>query len=183
LVGLRELHRLAIEDSALAAMAARLGADVAFGLLGGLARGRRYGDELEPLPLPSDMRQREVVLVAPGFPCPTPEVYRAWDAEPSQLARGSSDRWLNASPEGRLAEIKNDLQAPAERLFPELASLGKALVECGLEGVCLSGSGSTLFGFVPREGSAEEVEKKLQARVGARSAVIRTKLRERGRHG
>jgi 4-diphosphocytidyl-2C-methyl-D-erythritol kinase len=36
------------------------------------------------------------------------------------------------------------------------------LTEAGLEGVCLSGSGSTLFGFLPQEGCAEQVEKSLQ---------------------
>jgi 4-diphosphocytidyl-2-C-methyl-D-erythritol kinase len=179
LVGLRELHGLVLDDAELHALAARLGADVAFGLVGGLARGRRYGDDLQPLPLPGDLHARTVLLLAPGFPCPTPEVYRAWDAAPSEVARGSTGRWLDSGPEGRLGEVKNDLQAPAERLFPRLVELREAMSEAGLEGVCLSGSGSTLFRFVPREGSIETVEKKLQG-LGK---VIVTKLRERGRRG
>lgn len=177
LLGLRELHQLTLSQEELHPLAARLGADVAFGLVGGLARGRRYGDELEPMDFPSDLRDREVVLLAPGFACPTPEVYRAWDAQPCDVARGSTERWLKSSPQARLAEVKNDLQAPAERLFPRLAQLREAMGKTGLEGVCLSGSGSTLFGFAPREGSAQGVEKNL-AGLGR---VIRTKLRERGR--
>jgi homoserine kinase len=56
--------------------------------------------------------------------------------------------------------------------------------EAGLEGVCLSGSGSTLFGFVPAEVSREAVEKKLQEHVQAGGPrVIVTRLRERGRRG
>ena len=162
LLGLRNLHGLDIDHVSLHSLAAKLGADVAFGLVGGLARGTRYGDELQPLPLPNDLQNRQLVLLAPGFPCPTPEVYRAWDGNPEKPAQGATGRFLAASPPDRLRHVVNDLQPAAERLFPQLVSLRQKMREAGLEAACLSGSGSTLFGFIPEDRSLGEIEGKLQ---------------------
>jgi 4-diphosphocytidyl-2-C-methyl-D-erythritol kinase len=178
LLGLTQLHELSITRRELQGLAAGLGADVAFGLVGGFARGRGYGEQLEPLPLPPDLKGCQLVLLAPEFACPTPAVYRSWDREPGSAARGSSDRFLNASTLAlRWKQIANDLQPAAERLFPRLAELRQSMKDSGLEGVSLSGSGSTLFGFVPQEGSAEEIQKRLQG-LGT---VVLTGLREDGR--
>lgn len=177
--GLPRLHGLDVPAQDLHGLAARLGADVAFGLLGGFARGRRYGDELEALPLPADLKERSLLLLAPGFPCPTPEVYQQWDRAPERPARGATDLFLSAQGQERLAYVRNDLQPAAERLFPQLTGLREKMVEAGLQGVCLSGSGSTLFGFLPREGSADQVEKSLQGWGKTKW----TRLREEGRDG
>lgn len=179
LVGLRALHGLEIEDGALHSIAAGLGADVAFGLRGGFARGRRYGDELTQLELPEELQVRELILLAPGFACPTPEVYRAWDAQPSGSAAGATERFLAASGPACLGEIQNDLEPAACRLYPRLVQLRARMIEAGLEAVTLSGSGSTLFGFVPLEGSAVPYENTL-ADLGR---VIRTTLRKGERVG
>ena len=53
--------------------AARLGADVAFCLVGGRARVRGIGEEVEPLPFV----ERTYTLVTPPIHCSTPAVYRA----------------------------------------------------------------------------------------------------------
>lgn len=173
LVGLPVLHGVAVPAEQLQAIAARLGADVAFGLRGGFARGRRYGDLLEPLPLPADLRERTLVLLAPGFPCPTPAVYRAWDSQPSRVARGASDRFLEADAGARLGCISNDLQAPAEALYPDLVRVRTAMVQAGLQAVTVSGSGSTLFGFWAGDDSLHELEHVLSPW----GKVIVTKLR------
>ena len=179
LLGLRELHELKIEDSELHGLASKLGADVAFGLRGGFARGRGYGDRLEELSLPSDLSRRTLILLAPGFACPTPSVYRAWDEYPQRVADGATQRFLNAEPRDRLSHIANDLEPAASRLFPVLSGLKREMRGLGLEGVCLSGSGSTLFGFASGEGSVRSVEKEL-AKFGQ---VTVTHLKERGRCG
>ncbi len=173
LVGLPRLHGVEVSSEQLQAMAARLGADVAFGLRGGFARGTRYGDVLEQLALPSELGQATLVLLAPGFPCPTPIVYGAWDQTPSRVAQGASERFLGAPSGSRLAEIRNDLQAPAESLFPLLTELRAEMEGCGLQAVTLSGSGSTLFGFWTGEGSLEGIVE----RLSGRGKVMVTRLR------
>lgn len=179
LVGLRSLHELENSDQELHAVASRLGADVAFGLRGGFARGQRYGDQLTPLEFPTDLEERLLLLLAPGFPCPTPEVYKSWDAEPSQSALGATDRFLSAVGRDRMQQIANDLEPAAVRLYPELADLKSRMQETGLEGVALSGSGSTLFGFLPTGESPEAVEKALN---GA-GRLVWTRLRKDERGG
>ena len=60
----------------LAHLAAELGADVPFALLGGTAVGLGLGDELSPALVKA---QTDWVLVTADFGLPTPEVYRALD--------------------------------------------------------------------------------------------------------
>ncbi len=179
LVGLRSLHELEISDQELHSVASRLGADVAFGLRGGFARGQRYGDLLTPLEFPADLEGRSLLLLAPGFPCPTPDVYKSWDAEPSQAARGATDRFLGAVGPERVEQIANDLEPAAFRLYGDLADLKRQMQQAGLEGVALSGSGSTLFGFLPIGESPEPVEKALS---GA-GRLVWTRLRKEKRGG
>ncbi len=56
-------------------VAAALGADVPFCLVGGRARVRGVGEVLEPLPL----EDRTFTLVVPPLQVSTVAVYRAWD--------------------------------------------------------------------------------------------------------
>jgi 4-diphosphocytidyl-2-C-methyl-D-erythritol kinase len=60
----------------LAHLAAELGADVPFALLGGTAVGLGLGDDLSPALVKA---QTDWVLVAADFGLPTPEVYRTLD--------------------------------------------------------------------------------------------------------
>lgn len=57
------------------AAAAALGADVPFCVVGGRARVRGIGEQVDPLPFVA----AELTLVIPPLTCSTVEVYRAWD--------------------------------------------------------------------------------------------------------
>lgn len=179
LVGLNRLYELGLAQEDLLNIARPLGADVSFGLVGGMARGTRYGDMLNPLPFPEELRGLEVVLVLPGFPCPTPRVYGLWDQQPSRVARGASERFLGAQGLSERFEcITNDLEEPAFRLHPKLRVYKNLMTECGLQGVCLSGSGSTLFGFLPQGGDLETLR---QAFAMHDVDVVSTTLKEERR--
>lgn len=178
LIGLNKLHGLALEQEQLEKAARSLGADVAFGLVGGLARGLGYGDRLERLAPLADLLERELLLLAPDFSCSTPEVYRLWDQHPSHQAQGSTARFLTAEVKDRLKHLKNDLQPPAQRLYPQLAKLADKMCAAGLEGVSLSGSGSTLFGFLPLEMES----RKLKESLAGLGRLFFTRLRKEGRN-
>lgn len=180
LFGLNALHNLNLSRAQLQTIACSLGADVAFGLVGGLARGRRYGDELESLSSVQSLAERELLLVMPPFGCPTPQVYEMWDREPSHVARGASERFLLArGTEQRFRAIANDLESAAFRLHPLLAKVKQKMMEIGLDGVCLSGSGSTLFGFLPTGQTSASVGQGL-SEFGVR--VKSTRLKESTRY-
>lgn len=115
-------------------LAATIGADVPFCVVGGRARVRGIGEDVEPL----SFVEGQLTLLTPPFGCSTIEVYRRWD----ELG----------GPRG--AEGGNDLEGAALAAYPELARFRDALGEAtGLE-PRLAGSGSTWFveGAFPGEG-------------------------------
>lgn len=104
--------------------AARLGADVPFCLVGGRARVGGVGEVVEPLPFLA----QHYTLVTPPVPCPTPAVYRAWDAMGGPTGDGG-----------------NDLEAAAIAVAPALARWRDDLAHSTGERPTLAGSGSTWF--------------------------------------
>ncbi len=114
-------------------LAARLGADVAFCVLGGRARVRGVGELVEPLPTLGRSFTLGLVPVA----CSTPAVYRAWDELGGPQGPGS-----------------NDLETAALAVEPGLARWRDRLGEATGETPALAGSGSTWFvpGAHPGEG-------------------------------
>ncbi|MAT05957.1 MAG: 4-(cytidine 5'-diphospho)-2-C-methyl-D-erythritol kinase [Acidimicrobiaceae bacterium] len=106
------------------AAAARLGADVAFSLVGGRARVRGVGELVEPLP----HLDRTVTLVIPPLRIPTPAAYRAWDELGGPVAPGP-----------------NDLEPAAVRVEPSLARWRDRIGDATGRTPVLAGSGATWF--------------------------------------
>lgn len=143
LYGVNQSHQLGFSLEQLEKLAAPLGADVAFGVRGGLTRGTGRGDQLQLLsPLP----ERSLVLIFPPFFCPTGAVYRAWDAARWRPAAGkvaASLPYIESGRWGPLPEmLGNDLEPAAEQVQPVLAEIRQALQPLGP--VLLCGSGSTM---------------------------------------
>jgi 4-diphosphocytidyl-2-C-methyl-D-erythritol kinase len=105
-------------------LAASIGADVAFCLVGGRARVTGTGELVEPLPFEA----RTFTLLTPPVHCSTPAVYRAWD----ELG-------------GPTADGPNDLEPAALRVVPELARWRDRLGDATGQTPILAGSGSTWF--------------------------------------
>src|SRR5699024_11033607 len=106
------------------AVAAGVGADVAFCVRGGRARVRGVGEQLEP----ADPAGRAFALLTPPLHCSTPVVYRTWD----ELG-------------GPRGDHGNDLEPAALAAYPELALHRDALAEHTGSRPRLAGSGSTWF--------------------------------------
>ena len=130
-------------------IAASLGADVPACLLSRTARGTGRGDEIEPVEI-AGLGGTPVLLVNPGVPLATAAVFRAWDG-------------VDRGPLGDWREGRNDLQAAAAGLVPEIADVVEAL--SGARIARMSGSGATCFGLY-----ASEVERDADA---ARIAAAR----------
>jgi 4-diphosphocytidyl-2-C-methyl-D-erythritol kinase len=105
-------------------LAATLGADVPFCVVGGRARVRGIGEVVEPLPY----QQRRFTLLTPPLFVSTPAVYRAWD----ELG-------------GPAADGPNDLEAAALMVEPRLAHWRDRLGDTTGATPVLAGSGSTWF--------------------------------------
>ena len=141
----RDLLAPDLDDQALAAVAAQVGADGPMCLHARAAWAEGRGERLSFAP---QLPALPALLVNPGVPSPTGAVYRAYDAGPAAGAgRPPPPRaWTIPAVIGWLAEQRNDLQAPAVRLQP---AIGEALDEVArLDGARLtrmSGSGATVF--------------------------------------
>ncbi|MFC3174212.1 4-(cytidine 5'-diphospho)-2-C-methyl-D-erythritol kinase [Novosphingobium bradum] len=119
-----------------ASRAARLGADVPACVRSETCLGRGTGTELEPGP--TDLAGTPVLLVNPRVPLATGPVFKAWDG----IDRGPL-------PMGTAREIalagRNDLEAPAIALCPEIAEVLAALRATPAWLARMSGSGATCF--------------------------------------
>ena len=107
-----------------AAAAARLGADVPFCLVGGRARVRGIGENVEPLP----HVDRTFTVVTPPVVVSTPAVYRAWDDLGGPTGKGG-----------------NDLEPAALVVVPELARWRDRIRDVAGVAPSLAGSGASWF--------------------------------------
>ena len=136
----------------LAAIAARLGADVPYFLLGGTALGLSRGEELYPL---EDLPARFVVLALPAFGVATADAYRWFDEGgpwPFGAPRGVGK--AIAAWGGCPLAVVNDLEAPVARRHPEIAAARRAIETAGAEAAAMTGSGSAVFGLFAGEAAA-----------------------------
>lgn len=117
-------------------LAAKLGADVPFCLMGGRARVTGVGEQLDPLPV-EDLAGREYTLLTPPFGVSTAAVYAAWD----QLG-------------GPSGEGGNDLEPAALTVEPRLAEWRDVLGHATGQAPSLAGSGGTWYvpGAYPGDG-------------------------------
>lgn len=125
-------------------VAAELGSDVPFCLLGGTMVGTGRGEKL--VDLLSRGRFHWVVAVsAQGLS--TPEVFRKYDEldhQPQLDITGLSRALLSGDVAAVAAELRNDLQVAAFSLRPELRQLRSIGMQAGAAAGLVSGSGPTL---------------------------------------
>ena len=158
LVACNDLWDSGLSQPQLVEVAARVGSDVAFALLGGTAVGRGRGERLTPALAPAT--QYHWVLAFADGQLSTPEVYAALDRLRAARAGGAKAKTQTApgapeldatlmsalrSGEARLVgrALSNDLQPAALSLFPALRKTLAAGLELGALGALVAGSGPT----------------------------------------
>jgi len=173
LVACDALWGLAMPTSELVRLAAQLGADVPFALVGGTAVGTGRGDELNP----ALARGRfDWVLVPSEIGMSTPVVYGELDAHrerhavdigPAPRVPAVAPEVLHALRQGDAemlaASLRNDLQAPALHLRPDLARVLERGESSGALAGLVSGSGPTLAFLAADEESAIDLQITLSA--------------------
>ena len=121
----------------------------------------QIGDELQTLP---PAPPRWVILARPQQKISTSDAYT--DLRPEEYSGGDATFTTARNIEnGKLepALLKNDLQAAAIRLVPEVADVLHALEDVGAQPALLSGSGATCFGLFPDKDTAQTAEAKLKS--------------------
>ena len=138
-------------------LARALGSDVPFMFMAAsAAHGRGRGERLEPLQLP----ERHLVLANPGVSVTAGQAYswlqsfsRRLDLQKitAALTEGDEPRWQNA------------LMAGVSREVREVRAVISALRASGLQGVLMSGSGTTCFGLAASDEAAAQVARQLSS--------------------
>ena len=142
-----------LTTEALLSLAAQVGSDVPFCLLGGTALAEGRGERLTPLEPLADC---EIVLCKPDFFSSTPALYRALDACPPTAHPDLPDltaKLQNVAAFG--AGMYNVFEPLLTAEHPELANIRRTLLECGAAGAMLTGTGSAMFGLFTDADAAE----------------------------
>jgi 4-diphosphocytidyl-2-C-methyl-D-erythritol kinase len=141
-----------------------LGADVPVCLAGQSCRMAGIGDQISPIALPP----AHLVLVNPGVGLSTAAVFGALlrrDNPPLPPAAPMPDA---AALAAYLGHCRNDLEAPALSLVPQIGAVLAALQgQTGCLLARMSGSGATCFGLFASASAAEAAATALRAQSGA----------------
>jgi 4-diphosphocytidyl-2-C-methyl-D-erythritol kinase len=148
LIGCNELWGTGLTQQQLCAVAAQVGSDVSFAVLGGTAVGRGRGEELSPALVPA-AQYHWVLAFAEGH-LSTPAVYGTLDrlrgdtvVKPPGLDAALMGALRAGDPVRVGKALSNDLQPAAVSLYPALRKTLTAGREFGALGAMVSGSGPT----------------------------------------
>ena len=156
-----EFWQVGLSLEELAHLGAQLGADVPFGLYGGVALGTGRGDLIEPLKAATGPYYWTFALQDEGLS--TAAVFKHFDAtvQAPPVADMPPEQLLAALEAGDVAEvsrhIRNDLQATAIDLRPELGQLIDLAKKAGALAAMVSGSGPTVAALSSSRAAAERV--------------------------
>ena len=171
---LNQLWETGLSPPRLHRIAATLGADVPYCLVGGTIAATGRGELMHPLtPLPKTW----FVLLHPELAVSTKAVYTSPHLEKSRekpfAGRTASFRKaIRAIHEGDFAAgIFNRMETAVFRIHPELAEWKDALLRAGCQAAAMSGSGPSVFGVCDSEQQAKHIAASLP---GIRSTVVFT---------
>lgn len=156
-----EFWQVGLSLEELAHLGAQLGADVPFGLYGGVALGTGRGDLIEPLKAAPGPYYWTFALQDKGLS--TAAVFKHFDAtvQAPPMADMPPGQLLAALEAGDVAEvsrhIRNDLQATAIDLRPELGQLIDLAKKAGALAAMVSGSGPTVAALSSSRAVAERI--------------------------
>lgn len=168
LLGLNRLWNLRIPRVPLLRIAAALGSDVPFFLLGGAAVGSGRGEQLRPVPSKLD---GAAVILKPGFGMPTADAYAALDRTAKDRAACRATTLESVERAVRTGDLDalythNDFEQPVFRLHPSLRLLRARMLVNGGHPVVLAGSGSALVGLCRNTGIANAAKHALSRLPG-----------------
>jgi 4-diphosphocytidyl-2-C-methyl-D-erythritol kinase len=177
LVGLSRLWDINASIERLSELAAKLGSDVPFFLIGATAIGKGRGEIIQPI---DDFTLGPMIVVTPDVHVSTQHAYAALN-----LTNTPSNRILNVSRAAdiQLADLKNEFEKTVFADFPEIQRAKNKLIDLGATFAQMSGSGASVFGIFDNEETRQTALKALGEEANWRSfavaAVSRNEYREK----
>lgn len=165
LVALNQLLGLGRSREQLMELAAQVGSDVPYCVMGGTALAKGRGEILSPLPR---LPQCHVVICKPPFPVSTPALFKRIDSV-KVVRRPDLKGMLCALEEGDLGGVARRMYNVFEDVLPrlqqaEIAAIKHAFIQHGALGTCMSGTGSAVFALFDRADRAQDAWEALHTR-------------------
>jgi len=175
LLALVQLWQVEATLRSLLEVAAELGADVPFFLLGGCALATGIGATVSPLP-DRDSNTQHLIVITPNAPVSTAEAYAAVSS--NALTTMNSDPILSSSREGAnsgysvpwppYSDLKNDFESVIFDIKPEIRRAKETLLQAGAFRALLAGSGSSVFGIFADQEAQKSAINEIQPEAGWR---------------
>jgi 4-diphosphocytidyl-2-C-methyl-D-erythritol kinase len=143
----------------LAGIGTRLGMDVPFFLYGPTALARGRGEVLTNIPSPP---QFWVLLVNPGFETSTAWVYK--NLNYGLTKKGDCNNIAGLKVSQIALSLHNDLETVTAAAHPVIGEMERSLLDSGALGVCMSGSGPTVFGIFNAEAACRAAAQALHTK-------------------
>lgn len=183
LIGTNKLFHLGLSLEELMVRGKKLGADVPYCLLGGIALAEGIGEVLTPLP---DMPSCSILLAKPPVSVSTKEVYGALRADEIEV-HPDIDGMVEALKAGdlrgvcdRCANVLEDVTAPSRPIIGEMEQdMKKMGALCSI----MSGSGPTVFGIFDDESAARKCRNHMRDKYSGSRIFLTRPSNKGGHHG
>ena len=179
LVGINLLWELGLTQLELQDLAARLGSDISFCVVGGTAIATGRGEKLDKIDL---LKKAWVVLAKyENLRVSTPWAYQSYrqqysdtyisdaagiESRTSQLHSGPLVTAIKQQNEREVGKLMhNDLEKVVFPRYPQVEQLKRAFAERDVLGTMMSGSGPTVFALCESEASAIAVEREVRTQI------------------
>jgi 4-diphosphocytidyl-2-C-methyl-D-erythritol kinase len=144
IVGLNKLWNLKLTEEEMMAIAAHIGSDIPFCVIGGRGQCQGRGEKVKRL----KFGKENYVLVVPNLHVSTPWAYKEWDHFSSGLAMQKDSK-----------KVRNDLEPIVAGKHHEIARIKDQLLENGCEWATMSGSGPSVIGKAKSPLAAKKIAK------------------------
>lgn len=175
LLALNQLWKRELQDTDLLRIAATLGADVPFFMMGGSAEGRGTGTDLRPV---ANVEQKQLIIITPNATVSTADAYASLNR--GSLTTSESASILSSSfarpvtGDSGQWSLHNDFEVAIFEIEPEIRRAKMALLDAGARGALLAGSGSSVFGIFDDGAARDRALVKLRSETGWRVFSCRT---------
>lgn len=172
LLALVKLWEIEIDERELTDIAAALGSDVPFFLIGGTALGVGRGEEVSSI---EQLHCEQLLLVNPGFAVSTRDAYEKLSRLTRSEAAFNIPLALLAAKgiSGLPLVARNDLEDAVLAAHPEIAEVKRRLSSLGAIHAQMSGSGATVFGIFDNTQMTEQAEAEMRS-LGYWAQRVRT---------
>ena len=147
---INDYYNLDIDLQEMIAIAVTIGADVPFFLIGGTALAEGIGEKLTEL---SDLKEMKFAVLIPEINVSTAMIFSKLNLTNTRF-KSKINLFLDS---GDLKVLENMLEGITFELFPGIKRLRDLMAKTLNSFVMMSGSGSSLFGFIERDELPETV--------------------------